>query len=227
MPVVGLFARILPLALGAAASPVPVVAVIILLLTKRARPNSLVFLVAWIAGNAVAITVAVLFAGKIHEPAVGPDFPSEGFVLFLLGVGLVIGAVISRRTRMRRPDQGNPPAWMWAVDNLSSWGGAVVAFSNAITSPKNLALALTAGLTISKSGEPAAVESAAALFYVLVASLSIAVPVALYFVGGQRAVVILGRWKERITSHAAAFMEVLLFVLGVALALRGLYNLLH
>ena len=128
---------------------------------------------------------------------------------------------------MRRPNQGNPPAWIAAVDNLSSWGGAVVAFSNATTSPKNIALALTAGLAISNSGAPALAESAAAAFYVLVASLSIVIPVLLYFIGGARAVAILGRWKERITSHAAGFMEVLLFVLGVGLALRGLYNLLH
>jgi len=225
--VLGLFARILPPALGVAASPVPVVAVIILLLTKRARPNSLVFLVAWVLGNAVAISVAVLFAGRIPEPSAHLDFPAEGMAVLLLGLGLVVSAVISRRARLSRPDHGNPPAWIGAVDNLSSWGGAVVAFSNATTSPKNIALALTAGLAIGNSSEPAVAESATAAFYVLIASMSIVIPVSLFFIGGERAVAILGRWKERITSRASGFMEVLLFVLGVGLALRGLYNLLH
>jgi hypothetical protein len=222
----GVFARILPLALGVAASPVPVAAVIILLLTKRARPNSLVFVAAWIAGNTVAITVAILFAGRITEPKVGMDFPAEGLGLALIGVMLAAAAVVSRRARMRRPDQGNPPAWLGAVDNLSSWGGAVVAFSNATTSPKNIALALSAGLVINKAAQPFASQTAEALFYVAVASTSIVIPVALFFVGGQRAVEILERWKARVTEHASGFMEIAIFVIGVGLAVRGLYNLL-
>ncbi len=43
-------------------------------------------------------------------------------------------------------DPGAAPKWVDAVDDLSPMGGAVVAFSNALTSPKNLALAIAAGI---------------------------------------------------------------------------------
>ena len=115
---------------------------------------------------------------------------------------------------------------MRAVDDLSPAGGAAVAFSNALTSPKNLALAIGAGLTISTATRLPAARVAGALLFVAVASVFIATPVAVYFVAGKRAEPILARWKENITLRAAAIMELALLILGVFLAIRGLYNLL-
>jgi hypothetical protein len=213
-------------ALGVAASPLPVVAVLVMLLTKRARPNSLVFLGCWVAGNALAIAITVSFAGRLPQPHHGQDLPAESVVLALLGVGLVVMAVISRRGRQRQADPSAPPTWVAAVDNLTPWGGGLIAFSNATTSPKNLALALGAGLSINKWTPFAAARLPLALVYVAVTSLSIVVPVVLYFVGGAKADALLRRWKDKITSNAGAFMEVVLLVLGLGLAAKGLLNLL-
>jgi len=218
--------QVIPLALGVAASPLPVVAVIVILLTERARFSSVVFSTAWILGNFVAITFAVAFAGKVQLPTEGYDFPFEGAVTFLMGVGLVIIAWLSRRGRRQSGDPEASPGWVHAVDNLSPWGGALVAFSNATTSPKNLALALAAGAVIQVSTPRPASTLVSQLIYVAVASTTVVIPVVVYFVGGDRSTATLLRWKQKITANAAAFMEVLLFVLGSALAIRGLVNLL-
>jgi len=66
----------------------------------------------------------------------------------------------------------------------------------------------------------------AAAWYVFVASLTIVVPVVLYLVGGQRSVEVLRKWRDAVTAHAAAVMEVTLFVIGIGMSARGLYNLL-
>ncbi len=219
-------ARIVVLALGVALSPVPIVAVLIILLTKRARRGSLVFLAAWIAGNAVAITLAIAFAGNINLPSEGLDLPSEGLMTLLLGVGLFITAWLSRRGRWRSEDPEVVPKWVAAVDDLSPAGGAVVAFTNALTSPKNLALAIAAGIAIHDAVALPANRVSAALLYVAVASVTILTPVVVYLVAGKKAEPTLARWKRNVTLRAAVVMEIGLFVFGTGLALKGIYNLL-
>ncbi len=218
--------RIAFLAMGVALSPLPVVAVLIILLTKRARVGSLVFSAAWVLGNVTAITLAVAFAGRINGPRQGFDLPSEGLATLLLGIGLFVTAWLSRRRRWHTEDPQATPKWVEAVDNLSPMGGAVVAFSNALTSPKNLALAIAAGLTIRGATRLPGAIAASELLYVVVASLTIVTPVAVYLVAGRRAEPILARWKQKVTSRAAVVMEIGLFVFGLGMALKGLYNLL-
>jgi hypothetical protein len=218
-------ARIAVLAIGVALSPLPIVAVLIILLTKRARVGSLVFSAAWVMGNATAIALAIAFAGNINVPRVGLDLPAEGLATVLLGIGLFATAWLSRRQRWHSEDPQATPKWVEAVDGLSPMGGAVVAFSNALTSPKNLALAIAAGVTIRAATEVPTEIVASSLLYIAIASLTIVIPVAVYLVAGKRAEPILARWKQRVTSRAAVVMEIGLFVFGLGLALKGLYNL--
>ena len=65
------FGDILPLAIGIAISPVPIIAVILMLFSNRARSNGPAFLVGWVFGVA-AVTVVVLLladAGDVAIPA--------------------------------------------------------------------------------------------------------------------------------------------------------------
>jgi hypothetical protein len=49
----GAIGDILPLAIGVAISPVPIIAVILMLFSKKAKGNSLAFLVGWVLGLAI------------------------------------------------------------------------------------------------------------------------------------------------------------------------------
>lgn len=222
----GLIVKVATAAIGVALSPVPVVAVLIILLTKRARSSSFVFATAWIVGNAIAITIGILFANKVHKPAFQQDLPIEAVVTVLVGIGLIVMAWTSRRGRQHSANPEAPPRWINAVDNLSPFGGALVALSNATTSPKNLALALATGLTIRNATPRPAEQAAAGLVYVVVASVTVVTPVVMYFVAGDRATPVLAKWKQYVTANAAVGMELVLFVLGLALAAKGVYNLL-
>jgi hypothetical protein len=52
---------VLPLALGVALSPIPIIAVILMLLSPKAQENGAAFLVGWVAGIAgVSIVVTAL-----------------------------------------------------------------------------------------------------------------------------------------------------------------------
>lgn len=220
-----LLLRLTPLALGVAASPLPIVAVLIMLISHRARPGSITLAVSWVLGNVVAISLAVYFSAVVTSPRNGLDLGTEGVFTLLLGIGLLAMGILSRRGRRDSPDPHQPPTWVNSVDHLSPVGAGVVAFTNATTSPKNLALAISAGKFLESADVSSAGIVAGAAWYVLIASLTIVVPVVLYFVGGEQSVAILRRWRDLVTANAAAVMELTLFVLGIGLSLKGLYNL--
>lgn len=223
---ISLLAALTPFALGVAASPLPVVAVLVILVSKRARPGSVVLAVCWIVGNSIAVGIAITFAGSIRRPQAGLDLWWEAFFTLLLGIGLIVAGVLARRGRHHTPGGGEPPTWVNSVDQLSPLGAGLVALSNATTSPKNLALAISAGNIVARSEVDAPYMGFAALWYVFVASLTVVVPVVLYFVGGEKSVVVLRRWRDAVTANAAAVMEITLFVLGIGMSAKGLYNLL-
>ena len=65
---------ILPLAIGVAISPVPIIAVILMLFSARARTNGPAFLAGWIAGLAVvgAVVLALSDSGDLSGDS-GPS----------------------------------------------------------------------------------------------------------------------------------------------------------
>ena len=56
---------ILPLALGIAISPIPIIAIILMLITPKARSNGLAFLVGWMARLAVVGGIALALANAV------------------------------------------------------------------------------------------------------------------------------------------------------------------
>jgi hypothetical protein len=219
-------ARVALLGLGVAMSPVPIAGVLVVLLGKRARAGGLAIAAAWVLGNTVAIAVAIAFAGSLSVPKQGYDLPFEGLMSALLGIGLVVSAGLARRGRFRSDDPFAPPEWVNAVDRLSPSGGAFVAFTNATTSPKNLALAIVAGAAIQDATAFWAAPLAEALVYVACAATTIVTPVVIYFVFGTRAAALLGRARAFVTTRASAMMEITFMIVGVALMAKGILNLL-
>ena len=61
----------LPVAVGILLSPMPIVAVVLMLVTPRARSNSVAFVLAWLVGLFVAGAVVLLVVGAASTEA-GP-----------------------------------------------------------------------------------------------------------------------------------------------------------
>ena len=74
---------ILPLAIGVAISPVPIIAVILMLFSAKAKSNGLAFLVGWVGALVIAggIVLTLANAGKISE---GGTPSTVSFIIKLL-----------------------------------------------------------------------------------------------------------------------------------------------
>ena len=58
---------VLPLALGVALSPIPIIAVVLMLATPRGGVNGSSFLLGWLVGLSVVGTIVLLLSGGIRR----------------------------------------------------------------------------------------------------------------------------------------------------------------
>ena len=95
----GLISDLLPRAAVVAVSPLPVLAVVLMLLTDRGRTNSLAYLGGW-AGGMAGVAVIAALAG-VGDVATHPSRP-VAFVMLVVAVAFIVGAVVEFRRRPRR-----------------------------------------------------------------------------------------------------------------------------
>jgi hypothetical protein len=216
--------EVLPFAIGVAISPVPIIAVILVLFSARARVNGPVFLAAWVVGVAVVSVVVYLIAdgGDVSTDDGASD--TTNWIKLLLGVLLVVLAVRGGR-RAHAATATEPPKWMASIDSLTPVKTAGLAVLLSALNPKNLALSLAAGASLAQAGVSGSEAMVGLVVFVLVASASIALPVAFFLLGGDRAADVLDGWKAWLSTHNDAVMAVLFLVFGVVLFSQGLRGL--
>src|SRR5690242_10008563 len=92
--------EVLPFAIGIAISPVPIIAIILILFSNRATVNGLSFLVGWMLGLAVVGTAVYLFADAANAATDSTTSDSISWGKIALGV-LLLG--LARRNFAKRP----------------------------------------------------------------------------------------------------------------------------
>jgi threonine/homoserine/homoserine lactone efflux protein len=216
---------ILPMAVGVAISPVPIIAIILMLGTPRARSNGPAFALGWLLGLAIAGGIVLAIASGNSQEDDGSPATWVSVLKLLLGVLLLLLAARSWRGRPRAGQEAKMPSWMQAIDRFTT--GKSLGFGVVLSgvNPKNLALTIAAAAAIAQMGLSGGEAAGALAVFILVGSLSILAPVAVYFAMGTRAAVILDELKTWMAAHNAAIMAVLLLVLGAKLvgdAIAGL-----
>jgi hypothetical protein len=215
----------LPFAIGIALSPIPIIAVILMLFSARARQNGPAFLGGWLAGVAAVVVLVTIVSGAAGASSGGPS-TLAGLLKLALGVLLLGLAWKEWRSRPAPGQAPEVPKWMAQVDTMQPVQALTLGVVLSAVNPKNLTLAIGAALIIGSAGLDAVQAFVTVLVFVAVASLSIAVPVIYYLVGGESAKRTLDGWKSWLTAHNATVMAVLLLVMGVALAGKGIGALL-
>jgi hypothetical protein len=203
--------EILGSAVGVAISPVPIIAVILMLFTAKATANSLGFLLGWILGLTVAGGV-VLALGL--EGSGGGEADSGGWIKIAIGaLFLVLGAKqwSGRPTGDTEPEM---PGWMATIDQFNVAKSFGLAFLLAGVNPKNLGLTFSAVVKITGSGLSSGEEIATLAVFVVIASLTVAAPVLLNLVLGSKAEGTLTVMKDWLVGNNNTVMTVLFVVLG-------------
>lgn len=217
---------ILPLAVGVAISPLPVVAVILMLFSPQAGRAGPAFLLGWVIAL-IAVSAVVLLladAGRVS----GGGTPSAAAYAVKLALGVLLLALAWRqwRSRPREGEQPKMPKWMAGVDAITAGKAFGLALLLAGVNPKNLALTVAAALSISQSGAGTAPAAVLVAVFVVIGSAAVAAPVVYYLAARSKAEKTLQGWKAWLSAHNSAVMAVLFLVLGAKLAGQGLGGLL-
>jgi threonine/homoserine/homoserine lactone efflux protein len=214
--------QILSFAVGVAVSPVPIIAVVLMLTTDRGRVNGPAFVLGWIAGLALAGTAILLVAGQADASDGGEPATWVGVLKLMLGLGLLALAVKQWRGRPADSEAAELPNWMQKIDGFAPGRALALAVALAAVNPKNLLLTVGAATTIAHAGLEAGEQAVALSVFILVASLGIGAPVAIYFALGEKSASLLGGLKDWMAHNNAAIMTVLLLVLGAKLLGDGI-----
>ncbi len=212
----------LPLAIGVAISPIPIIAIILMLLSKRAGANSASFLIGWLGGIAVVLSVVVAVAGTATLDT--SSGPSAGVSWIKVGLGVLLLMVAFRDWR-KRPRGDEPPAlpqWLTAIESITpiKAGGLGVLLS--AVNPKNLLLLVAGGVAIAQGATTSGDKAVAIVVFIVIAASTVALPVILNLTMGDRARAVLDSMNDWLKANNSTVMAVLLVVIGFVLIGKGI-----
>ena len=212
---------VLTFAVGVAISPVPIIAVILMLFSQRARVNGPVFLAGWVLALAIVagVVYAVADGSNASTSSSASDTISWGKIVF--GVVFLLLAGKQWRGRPAPGEEPHMPKWMASVDTLAPAKAFGLAVLLAGVNPKNLLLTAGAAAGVAQLGISNGDAIVALVVFVILASLTIAGPVVYYLVGGEKAKSELDGLKSWLAANNAAVMTVLFLVFGVDLIAKG------
>jgi threonine/homoserine/homoserine lactone efflux protein len=212
----------MPAAVGIAISPIPIVLVILMLVSARAKVNGLAFMGGWMLGVLTVTGLAYFLAdgADVATDTTASDTANIGQLL--LGLLFVALAVRQWRSRPRPGVTVEPPKLFAAVDSMGGGKAAGLGFLAAAANPKNLPLAASAGIGMAQLGVTGSDGAIAVLLFTVLASATVAAPVIVYFAMGDRAASMLAAWKTWLMDNNATVMMVLFAVLGAKMIGAGM-----
>jgi hypothetical protein len=215
----------LPLAIAVALSPVPIIAVVVLLTSSRARSLGPVFVLGWLLGLLVVGAIVLAVVGPSSAGSSGQRTRWVSWVLIVLGLLLLVEAVRRLRGRARKREEAPLPAWIGAIDRLkpaAALGGGVVLGG---VRPKSFLLVVGGAAAIAQTGIAGGQQAIAYAIFAVVATIGVAAPVVVYFAMGTRSGELLGRLKGWMRRNNAVILAVVLLVIGVTLIGDGIGGL--
>ncbi|RZU11242.1 Sap-like sulfolipid-1-addressing protein [Kribbella rubisoli] len=218
----GVLGEILPLALGVAISPIPIIAAILMLLSPNAKTTGVGFLGGWIAGIVVAIVSFTLLSAALPEDDSDASRPIQGTIRLALGILLILLAAKQWRGRPHGQAAPELPKWMSAIDTLTPVKGIGLGLLLSALNPKNLIMAAGAGIAIGAGGIDTTQTVVVIAVYTAIAAATVALPVIADLAAADRMAQPLETLREWLVRENTVVMAVLLLVIGVVMIGKGI-----
>lgn len=212
--------ELVPLALVIALSPLSVIPAVLVLQTPRPRPTGLAFLAGWLVGLAVLTVLFIEASGLLGGLDRPPSWAS--WVRVAVGAALVVFGVYRWFTRHR---SAHAPGWMGRLTTLTPPRALVTAVVLTVVNPKVLLICAAAGVAIATEGLGRPGVYLGALYFVLFAGSTVALPILAYAASGDRLREPLTRLRDWMERQHAALVAAILVVLGVLLLYKGIHGL--
>ena len=172
--------EMLPLAVAISISPLPIIAMLVLLMSPRARTSTPAFMPGWMAAIVTALMVFSAVSGRFSQ--------GGGTRSWTIIVKIALGTIfvyLGYREWRARPKPGQPaqlPHWLDTVEHMRPLAAAGAGFVLYVANPKNLAVGLSAAVAFASGHLSTGSASIVAAIYLLVSASTIVIPALGYFI---------------------------------------------
>ena len=210
----------LPMAIGLALSPFPLIAIIILLMTPRAKSNSLWFLLGWMLGIYFIGFLVLMIPGLGTDQGEATIF--SGSVRIVIGIVLLLLAI---KTWLKRPRQGDEivtPKLFLTIDSFGLKKSMLTGFLFSAANVKNMAFSAAGAARINQSLSADGNSFAILAVFALIGSLVLMFPALVYVVAGERIEPTFLIWKKWLIKNNKMLLVIILSFIGLILIKAGL-----
>ena len=137
----GVLGALLPLAMAVTISPIPIIAEILLLFTKKPVANASAYLIGFIVGVGVVLGILVLVANAIDLSKSGPS-KGAGTLQLVVGILLLVAAIRRFRGRPQAGEVAPPPKWLKGIDSFTPGKSLGIGAGIGAANPKNIAVSI-------------------------------------------------------------------------------------
>lgn len=224
-----LIVSLVPVALGVVLSPLAIMALVAVLLSGQARANGIAYLLGWLLGLG-GVVALFLWIFQVMEVQGRAELPLWVALLrLLLGLFLVGAAVwvyrkgrahiaqMATATTPRDVVAASPqlPGWLHSVASFHPGRTFLLGVGLFVLNPVDASCAIIAALDISLAEVDASAAFWAAVVFIAVGALPIAVPVIYVVVRGADAQPLLDRVRTWIGGNTHVLNAAMLLVIGV------------
>lgn len=181
---------ILPYTIGFIISPLPVIALILVLVGNRGVWRASAFEVCWLVTSFLSILVLMLAFGALDTNEVNGEKPAWQYTItVLMGLILLLVALLTRTRvfRKKHDKKVRTPGWLRAIDRLNLFEISLLAIALVVLNPTNLSMVLAASINLANLDISVAEAALPVAIFVLIGSLSVLVPYLYVLIAGKNA----------------------------------------
>jgi Sap, sulfolipid-1-addressing protein len=211
-------AQLIPVAVAAALSTVPITATIFILLSERRTTTALPFLSGWVIGTAAGLTLATLAAHAL------PGRPRKldsliGTLEILTGSVLVVAGLVTL-IRQRQASASQRPGWIESIGSFGPLPALGIGLALNVR-PKALLLFTAAGLAITGAHLGAEDNLILIAVYTAIATSTVVAPTLATVFLPERMEPHLIAARDWISVHGSTVTGVIMVLIGIVVVVAG------
>lgn len=209
-------------AFGIAFSPVPIIAFIMLLFSKRSRLNSLLFVLGWMFAMAAVAAIGFIFFGSSTNNTGGGNQLIFSVVDMVMGLLFLFMAFAKWTGRSENPDEDDLPGWIVKLENMKPFFAFLLGIFLIIVNVKNLPLTINAVARVMQMNSEIFESILTMAAFIAVATSPLIVLLILFEVASGRNRQLVDNCRNWLIRHTSTILVTVFTVLGVYFAAKGL-----
>jgi hypothetical protein len=214
---------LIPLGVAAAVSTVPILVTILILLSDNRNRSALPYLIGWVVGTLLLVTVGTITASSLPQPRPRQPNTILGTLEILIGVAFVALGIIAIRRRKEKLD-GQEPRWAHAVAAIGAGRSLGLGLLLNLR-PKGLLICAAASLALYTANEGVEDTAILILVYTAIATSTVALPIVATLLSPRRMEPRLIHARSWIDHNGPVVTATIMVMVGVLFAAYGITHL--